>query len=219
MLLVWLGWWGALIAVLAGMRYFADDSIIAVSVVVAIILGILGPLALSYWRPLFLRWAQRAKTLREDLLAKGLLAPKEAQRDLRFIHLTELTPQSLRKKRRGMDGFLLLAGRELHIITAAGRLHSDRFSLLERQTPLCRRCWVIWACGGEGFRLRLANGDGAERVFLIQSREGRSLLACAHNTEMLAEVVEIEAHAAEDGKTAEDALGRSANEEKNGLSA
>jgi hypothetical protein len=56
---------------------------------------------------------------------------------------------------------------------------------------------VIWACGGDAFRIHLTDGNGAERDLLVRCLEGRTLKQAAMATEMLEEIVDTEGTPAE----------------------
>ncbi len=164
----------------------------ALTGIIALGLGVILPVVTNYWRPLIFRWHVRRRKLRDKLLAEGVLTNDDLEKGARYVECVEVKPGT-EKRVSGtkQQGFLLIEGTSLRLLGEKTCFNSDNFTIIPSCTGRCSQCWVIWACGGDSFRLRTKIED-KDREFLVRCREGRTLKQTARATEMLEEMVEIE---------------------------
>lgn len=163
--------------------------------IVALVLGVVLPVVLNFWRPIFFRWTRKRQKLREALMSQGVLTSEDLERSMRYVIIREVRRGSEKAiKGTKQDAFLIIEDDTLRVLGAESCFTTSEFRIVPGCTGRCSRCWVIWACGGDDFRLHVTV-NGEEREFLVQCREGRSLRDVARSTEMLEELVEADARA------------------------
>ncbi len=170
-----------------------DSNVIAAAGLGAVIAGVILPVILNLFRPLFFGWHRARKALHDKLMSQGVLTRDDLQKNPRFIHMREVAPGTERTiAGTAQAAFLLSHNGILSILGEKTCLNSKYFKVIPGNTGKCSRCWVIWACGGEGLRLRVTMDDEQERDFRIECREGRNLRQVARSTEMLEELLELD---------------------------
>jgi len=168
-----------------------SESLTALVGIAALVGGVILPVVANYWRPLFFGWHRQRRILQARLMAEGVLTNDDLQKGARLVYLTEVKVGTERRVGSGQLAFLVVDGRTMNVLGEKSCLNSQSFRIIPGCTGKCSRCWVIWACGGDTFRIRAQVND-AERDFLVQCREGRTLREVARSTEMLEELVEID---------------------------
>ncbi len=183
------------IGVVVSAVIFQDEQVRVAAILVALGLGLVLPIVASYWRPLLYGWQRRRQRLQNRLLADGVLTAADLQRGAHLIRMWEVHLGTDRRVLKStQDAFLILHDHVLNVLGERTCFRTCRFHVIPTSTGRCSRCWVIWACGGDGFRLR-ATMDGCERDFIMKCREGRTLRQTARATEMLEELAEMDASA------------------------
>ena len=196
MCLVTLAIWLVLsLGVIVSAAIVHDDQVTVLAVLVALGLGLVLPIAISYWRPLLYGWQRRRQRLHNRLLADGVLTTEDLQKGAHLVRMWEVRLGTERRlPKTTQHAFLILDDHVMNVLGERMCFRASRFHVIPTCTGRCSRCWVIWACGGDGFRLR-ATVDGRERDFIMECREGRTLRQAARATEMLEELVEMDASA------------------------
>jgi hypothetical protein len=208
----------ALIVVVFGAAGANDRAVTTIGLI-AVAAGILLPIAINFWQPLFFGWARRRKAVRDKLISEGVLAVDDIEKGARLVFAYEVNPGTSRKlPKSGQYAFILIDDKTCRLFGEKTCFTTEKFKIIPGCTGQCSRCWVIWACGGDNFRLQATVGE-QEREFLLQSREGRTLRAAARSTEMLEEMVELacrseETDGKENGDTAAESKDEAASAEK-----
>lgn len=173
-------------------QFVHDNDVTVVIGLSALGVGIVAPVVLSYWRPVFLGWAGKKKKLQARLMSEGVLNNEDLEKGARLVELCEAKPGTEKRVPKTKQlGFLLLEGKACRMFGEKTCFSAEKFSVIPSSTGKCSRCWVIWACGGDTFRLRV-NVNGADKDYLVRCLEGRTLRQTARATEMLEEMAEID---------------------------
>lgn len=169
-----------------------QPEVSAIIGIAGLVLGVVLPVIINFWRPLILRWRAKRKSLRDKLLAEGVLTNEDLEKGARHVQVQEVRPGTERGiKGTKQEAFFLIDGKTVRIFGEKSVFNSEQYTIVPSTTGKCSKCWVIWACGGDAFRLRV-HVDGTERDFLVRCREGRTLRQTVRATEMLEEMVEVE---------------------------
>ncbi len=183
--------WSLLLSGVVGVKVLTGSNEITGSVaLLAFCFGGLAPFLLNHWRPFFKNWPELRRRLQGQLLAEGVLGENDLERGLHLVEVEEVEPgqDSPRPGSRQL-AFLELDGDVLRLLGENYCLSGDDFEIPRINEAHCPDCPLVWACGGEPFRLRIYVGK-LTREFKIFCLEGKSLREAMRSSAMLEETLD-----------------------------